>query len=95
MSLSRDDVLHVAQLARIALDDAEIETYRRQLSAILDHFDVLAGVDTSEVAPTAQVVALQSVWRDDDVRDSLPVAEALRNAPAVEDGFVRVRPVLE
>jgi aspartyl-tRNA(Asn)/glutamyl-tRNA(Gln) amidotransferase subunit C len=95
MSLSRDDVVHVAQLARIALTDDEIETYRSQLSSILENFAVLSEVDTDAIAPTAQVISLQSVWRTDQVRPSLERDQVLANAPLTEDGFIRVRAVLD
>ena len=63
MSLSTADVEHIAHLARLELTTDEIEQYRRQLSDILEHFDVLAQVDTSAIAPTASVLPLRSVMR--------------------------------
>lgn len=95
MPLSREDVLHVARLARIALSDDEVERFQTQLSDILDHFDVLRQVDTEGVPPTAHTLDLVNVERDDEVRPSMPVEDVLRNAPAREGDLFRVRAVLE
>lgn len=95
MSLSKDDVIRVANLAKLALSDDEIEMYRGQLSTILDNFAILDEVDVSTVSPTAQVVPLENVWRDDKVTESLASDVILAGAPQIEDGFVRVRAVLE
>lgn len=90
MSLTTADVVHIAHLARLELTADEIEQYRRQLSDILDHFDVLAQVDTSVVAPTASVLALRTVMRADTVLPGLSSEDALANAPDQQDGFFRV-----
>ncbi len=95
MPLSSEDVLHVARLARIALNDDEVERFRTQLSDILDHFDVLRQIDTEGVPPTAHTLDLVNVERDDEVRPSMPVEDVLRNAPAREGDLFRVRAVLE
>lgn len=81
MTLSRDQVAHIAMLARLRLDDEELERYREQLDAILAHVDRLQQVDTSEVAETAQVGDLVNAWRDDVRTDCLPAEVALANAP--------------
>ncbi len=93
MHLSTADVEHIAELAKLALTADEIEQYRRQLSAILEHFEALRQVDTSSVPPTASVLPLRTVMRADQVRPSLPTEDALANAPDREDGFFRVRAV--
>ncbi|HRX04722.1 MAG: Asp-tRNA(Asn)/Glu-tRNA(Gln) amidotransferase subunit GatC [Anaerolineae bacterium] len=90
MSLTTADVEHIAHLARLELTTDEIEQYRRQLSDILAHFDVLAQVDTSAIAPTASVLSLRSVMRRDEVRPGLSTDDALANAPDSADGFFRV-----
>ena len=90
MSLTTADVEHIAHLARLELTTPEIAQYRRQLSDILDHFDVLAQVDTSAVAPTASVLALRTVMRADAVQPGLSTEDALTNAPDQQDGFFRV-----
>jgi aspartyl-tRNA(Asn)/glutamyl-tRNA(Gln) amidotransferase subunit C len=95
MKLSREEVLHIARLARMALTEAEITRMSEQLSNLLDHFEVLQKVDTEGVPPTAQSVALQSVMRDDVVAPSLPAEDVLANAPRREGDSFRVRAVLE
>lgn len=94
MRLSRTDVEHVAALARLGLSDEEVDRLRDQLSSILDHIAELEAVDVGAVPPTAQVIALTNVLREDDVRPSLPVEEVLRNAPRALGGFFEVDAVL-
>jgi aspartyl-tRNA(Asn)/glutamyl-tRNA(Gln) amidotransferase subunit C len=95
MALSRGDVMHIARLARIALDEGEVERFRAQLSGILDHFQALAALDTDGVEPTAHPLPLANVMREDAVEPSLPREDVLANAPLAEDGYLRVRAVLE
>jgi aspartyl-tRNA(Asn)/glutamyl-tRNA(Gln) amidotransferase subunit C len=95
MKLSREEVLHIARLARVALTEAEITRLSEQLSSILANFEVLQQVDTTDVPPTAQSVALQSVMREDEVVPSLPQEDILANAPRREGDCFRVRAVLE
>jgi aspartyl-tRNA(Asn)/glutamyl-tRNA(Gln) amidotransferase subunit C len=95
MKLGREEVLHIARLARLGLTDEEIDRFSEQLSHLLEHFEVLQQVDTEGVPPTAQSIALQSVMRDDEVAPSLPVDEILANAPRREGDCFRVRAVLE
>jgi aspartyl-tRNA(Asn)/glutamyl-tRNA(Gln) amidotransferase subunit C len=95
MKLSRDEVLHIARLARIDLTESEIDRLSEQLSHILENFEVLQQVDTTGVAPTAQSVALQSVMRDDEVAPSFSPDDILANAPRREGDCFRVRAVLE
>ncbi|MFC1990627.1 Asp-tRNA(Asn)/Glu-tRNA(Gln) amidotransferase subunit GatC [Chloroflexota bacterium] len=95
MKLSREEVLHIARLARLGLTEDEIDRMREQLSNILENFEVLQQVDTSGVPPTAQSVVLQNVVRDDEVAPSLSASEVLANAPRREGDFFRVRAVLE
>ena len=95
MKLSREDVLHIALLARLGLSESEVEKFREQLSNILENFEVLQKVDTTNVPPTAQSIPLQSVMRDDEVAPSLPSEDILANAPRREGDFFRVKPVLE
>ena len=93
MSLSIADVEHIAELAKLALTPDEVKHYRQQLSDILEHFETLKQVDTSTVPPTASVLPLRTVMREDVVRPSLPIEDALANTPDSEDGFFRVRAV--
>lgn len=95
MKLSREEVLHIARLARLGLTETEADKLREQLSNILENFEILRQVDTSDVPPTAQSIALQNVMRNDEVAPSLPSSEVLANAPKKEENFFRVRAVLE
>ena len=95
MSLTPDEVQHITLLARVRLDPEELERYRTQLSAILEHFQVLQEVDTESVSPTGSSVLQESVMRDDEPADSLSREDVLANAPNREDDYFRVRAVLE
>ncbi len=95
MKLSREEVLHIALLARLGLTEAEVDKLREQLSDILENFEALQKVDTSGVPPTAQSIALQNVMRGDEVAPSLSQSQVLINAPQKEENFFKVRAVLE
>jgi aspartyl-tRNA(Asn)/glutamyl-tRNA(Gln) amidotransferase subunit C len=95
LPLSREEVLHVARLARVGLTDEEVEKFQSQLSQILDHFDVLRLVPTDDVPPTTHTLPLESVMAGDEPRPSLRQEEVLRLAPLEQDGHLRVRAVLE
>ena len=95
MKLSREEVLHIALLARLGLTDEEVDRLSEQLSNILENFEVLQQVDTTDIPPTAQSITLRNVTSDDIIETSYPPEEMLENAPKQEDGFFRVRPVLE
>ena len=95
MKLSREEVLHIARLARLGLTEDEVNRLREQLSNILENFEILQRVDTSDVPPTAQSIALQNVMRNDEVAPSLSPGEILANAPRKEGDCFRVRAVLE
>ena len=95
MKLSREEVLHIALLARLGLSEAEVDRLREQLSNILENFEVLQQIDTSGIPPTAQSIALQNVVSNDEVVPSLPQKEVLANAPQKERDFFKVRAVLE
>ena len=86
---------HVARLARLALTDEELDRMQGQLSRILEAVGVLRDVDTSEIGPTAQVIALENIMRDDVSRPGMSTDAALANAPLREGRFVRVPTVLE
>ncbi len=92
--LSRDDVLHVARLARLDLTDDEVDRYTDQLGAVLEHAADVEALDTSGVPPTAHPLPLENVLRDDEVRPSLDRQEVLDQAPAAESGRFRVPPIL-
>ena len=95
MKLSLAQVEHVARLAQLTLSDQEKELFREQLSSILEYAQRLQQLDTSTIPPTATVLPLENVMRDDQVRPSLPLADVLANAPDTEDGYFRVPVVLE
>lgn len=95
MTLSREQVRHVANLARLGLDPGEEEFYAQQLSGILAHIDRLGELDTEAIPPTAQVVAIDTPLREDVARPGLTQEQALANAPAVEDGYFKVRAIQE
>ncbi len=95
MALSREQVERVAELARLGLSDDEIDRFQQQLSQILGHMQALDSVDTSAIPPTAQVIPLSSVMRDDVVRPSLPVEDVLSGAPAAEGDRFRVPRILD
>jgi aspartyl-tRNA(Asn)/glutamyl-tRNA(Gln) amidotransferase subunit C len=94
-SISRADVEHVAHLARLHLTDDEMDRMQSQLSNILEAIETLRDVDTSQVGPTASVIQLENVMRDDDVRPGLTREAALANAPLRDGPFLRVPTVLE
>jgi aspartyl-tRNA(Asn)/glutamyl-tRNA(Gln) amidotransferase subunit C len=95
MTLSLEEIEHIADLARLQLTAEEKELYRQQLSAVLDYMAKLREVDTARIEPTATVLPLRTVLRPDVARPSLKPAELLANAPAVEGEMFRVPPVLE
>ena len=95
MSITRADVQHVARLARLGLDDEELDRLADELSHILDAMQALSQLDTEAIPPTAQVIPLQNVMRDDVSRPAWPVEEILRNAPATRDQQFLVPPVLD
>jgi aspartyl-tRNA(Asn)/glutamyl-tRNA(Gln) amidotransferase subunit C len=90
MPLTRAEVRHVAMLARLALEPGDEEFYAEQLSGILAHIDRLQQLDTKSIPPTAQVVEVTNMLREDIPRPCLSQEEALANAPAAVDGFFRV-----
>lgn len=94
-TITADQVRHVAKLSRLQLTDEQIEQFRRQLGAILAYVDTLGELDTSDVEPTAHVLGLTNVLRDDAVRDSLGTQKALANAPQRDESFFAVPKVID
>ena len=92
MAISRDEVRHVARLARLELSDDELEHFGGQLDAILEAVGKVAELDLTGVEATAHPLDLANVWAADEPRPSLPVEEALANAPDSEDTFFCVPP---
>ncbi|MEO7555670.1 MAG: Asp-tRNA(Asn)/Glu-tRNA(Gln) amidotransferase subunit GatC [Acidimicrobiales bacterium] len=92
--ISRDDVAHVARLARLELTDSELERYTTQLGAVLDHAADVEALDVAGVEPTSHPYPLRNVLRVDEVRPSIDRDEVLSQAPDVEDGRFRVPTIL-
>jgi aspartyl-tRNA(Asn)/glutamyl-tRNA(Gln) amidotransferase subunit C len=92
MAITRDEVLHVAKLARLELTDEEIERFTGQLSAILEAVAKVSELDLSGVEPTAHPLDLVNIWAEDEPRPPIPLEEALANAPNREGGFFKVPP---
>ena len=95
MSLTPDEVDHIALLARLELSDAEKELYREQLSSILDHVARLQKLDTSHIPPTSSVLPPRSRLREDEIKTGLSKDQAMKNAPDETRGQFRVPPVLD
>jgi aspartyl-tRNA(Asn)/glutamyl-tRNA(Gln) amidotransferase subunit C len=95
VSLTSAEVEHIALLARVGLSPEDVARFQGQLSVILDAFATLRDLDTTDVPPTAHTLPLANVERRDESRPSLPEAEALANAPETDDGFIRIRRVLD
>ena len=95
MVLTREEVAHIAELAKLGLTNEEVERFRAQLSAIMEYADKLQTLDLEAIPPTASVLDLRNVMRPDEVCPSMPREEALANAPAVEDGQFKVQAVLD
>jgi aspartyl-tRNA(Asn)/glutamyl-tRNA(Gln) amidotransferase subunit C len=92
--ISRDEVAHVARLARLDIAEDELDRFAEQLGAVLEHAADVAALDTADVPPTAHPFPLSNVLRDDLVRPSLDRDEVLAMAPAAEDGRFRVPRIL-
>jgi aspartyl-tRNA(Asn)/glutamyl-tRNA(Gln) amidotransferase subunit C len=95
VELTRADVEHVAQLARLALDDGEIEQFTRELGVILEHAQQVAALDTHDVPPTAHPLPLVNVLRADELSACLDRDEVLAMAPDAEDHRFRVPRILD
>jgi aspartyl-tRNA(Asn)/glutamyl-tRNA(Gln) amidotransferase subunit C len=92
MAISRDEVLHVARLARLALTDEEVERLTEELGAILDAVSVVAELDLAAVPPTSHPLDLVNVWDEDEPRPSLPLDDVFANAPDRDGDHFRVPP---
>ena len=95
MAISKEEVLHVARLARLALTDEEVERLTEELGAILDAVGVVAELDLAEVPPTSHPLDLANVWDEDEPRASLSLDEVFANAPERDGDFFRVPPTGE
>jgi aspartyl-tRNA(Asn)/glutamyl-tRNA(Gln) amidotransferase subunit C len=95
MHINRQEVEHVAKLARLEITDAEKDAFSQQLSDILAYMEQLKMVDTAGVEPPATVLEQTNVFREDTIRPSLPVEKAIANAPEAEAGHFRVPAIIE
>lgn len=95
MPLREEEVVHVARLAHIGLAQDEIRELAHELSSVVDHFARLQEVNTSDIEPTAYVVPMHNVMRDDEVRPSWPVQSVLANAPRRSGDFFEIEAVLD
>lgn len=95
MKLTTDQVKYVARLANLPVTSEEEELYAEQLSKILDYVDQLNSVDTKNVEPTFNVTGRNSIWREDNVSESLSQEDALKNAPKSKNGFFVAKGVFE
>ena len=95
MVLTRAEVEHIAELAKLELTEEEKELFAQQLSSILEHFRALEALDTTDISPTAQVVVRKNVMRPDEVTPCLTQEEVLLNAPQKERGYFKVPTILE
>ena len=92
MAITKEEVLHVGRLARLALTDEDGERLREQLSAILDAVGKVSQLELGDIEPTAHPLSLSNVWREDEPRPSLSLGEALADAPERDGDFFRVPP---
>jgi aspartyl-tRNA(Asn)/glutamyl-tRNA(Gln) amidotransferase subunit C len=90
--ISRDEVLHVARLARLELSNDEVAKFQEQLSAIIDAISKVSELDLSDVPPTAHPLEIANTWAEDEPRASLPLDQVFANAPDREDGYFKVPP---
>jgi len=97
MKLTKEEIKHIADLARLELTEAELKKYGSQLSAVLNYVDQLKEVDTTDVEPTAQITGLENALREDEKEgwSERETEEALRQAPELESGQIKVKRVLE
>ena len=93
--ITSEEVRHLSVLTRINMTDEEVEIMSDQMADILESIEVLRQVDTEGVEPTGHSVDLDSIMREDVSSDSIPLEDALSNAPLIEGDFIRVRAVLE
>ncbi|MEW6171072.1 MAG: Asp-tRNA(Asn)/Glu-tRNA(Gln) amidotransferase subunit GatC [Candidatus Omnitrophota bacterium] len=95
MAISKKDLIHVAYLCRIGLDEAELDSLTKELEKIIEYIDQLKKVDIKNTSPTSHVLPLKNVYREDKTIPSLDPKEVLQNAPFKKDNFFKVPKVIE
>lgn len=93
--ISTDEVKHVANLARLAVSEEEVQKFTKQLDAIITYAEQLNELDTENVEPTSHVLDMKNVMREDKAAEGLPQEEVLRNAPEHQDGQIKVPSIIE
>jgi aspartyl-tRNA(Asn)/glutamyl-tRNA(Gln) amidotransferase subunit C len=94
MAISREEVMHIAKLARLQLSEDEIKRFQIELGKIIEYFDQLKKLDTENVPPMTHAVPLENVLREDQVKESLPAEEALQNTPEKKNSYFQVPKVV-
>jgi aspartyl-tRNA(Asn)/glutamyl-tRNA(Gln) amidotransferase subunit C len=89
------EISHVASLARLKLADSEKELFSKQVDSIISYIDKLNELDTSDIKPTAHVLPISNVFREDELKSSLPRDKALQNSPGKDESFYRVPKIIE
>ena len=92
MAITREEVLHVARLARLELSDAEVERFQEQLSAILEAVSKVSELDLADVPPTSHPLAVANAWAEDEPHECLPIDDVFANAPDRDDDLFRTPP---
>ncbi len=95
MAISKEEVIHVANLSRLTLTENEVGTYTEQLNSILDFMKKLNELDTTDIKPTSHAITINNAYRDDEVRESIPKDTALKNAPQKQNEQFKVPPAIE
>lgn len=95
MKITREEVEHVAQLARLEFSETEKDRFTTQLNTILEYMETLGKLDTARVEPTFHAIAIKNVFREDTVNPSIPRDLSLSNAPDGDRGFFRVPKIIE
>lgn len=95
MKLTREQVQHIAELAKLGITEEETELFAEQLSEILEYVEMLNRLDTDAIPPTAQAIVMRNVTRPDQVIPSLAPEELLANAPQRQDNYFKVKPILD
>ena len=95
MSISKEEVLHIASLSKLSLTDEELEKYTTDLSSIVDYANELASIDIEGIKPTAHILDIKNVFRRDEVSSSFDREDVLKNAPTKAGGCITVPKVVE
>ena len=94
MKITKEEVIHVSKLARLEMDDTDIDTFSQQIGTILEYFETLNQVDTTGINPTSHAISLTNAFRQDEGKEHLNRESALANAPEKENGYFLVPKVI-